>query len=204
MERVRELKFLAGENRTETFYKEHGCRFRLDVAKVYFSPRLSHERERILAQTKDGEIVVDLFAGVGPFSILLAKHRDVKVYAIDINPAAIDYLKWNIALNKLEGRVVPLLGDAREVAPRNVATRVIMNLPKSSAQFLDLAFETIKQGTIHFYTISPEQDLYNSKIEFIKKVAEEKNKQVEIINKRIVRPYSPYHYHVVIDVKVLQ
>ena len=201
-ERVRELKFLAGENKIETLYKEHGCRFKLDVAKVYFSPRLSYERQRILEQVEDGEVIVDLFAGVGPFSILLARYRNVKVYAIDANPAAVEYLKENIKLNKVEGRVVPLLGDAREAAPRNVAARVIMNLPKSSAQFLDLAFEVIKQGIIHFYAISPEQDLYDSKINFIKKVAGEKNRKVEILNKRIVRPYSPRNYHVVIDVGV--
>lgn len=201
-ERVRELKFLAGENKTETLYKEHGCRFKLDVAKVYFSPRLSYERQRILEQVEDGEVIVDLFAGVGPFSILLAKYRYVKVYAIDANPAAVEHLKENIKLNKVEGRVIPLLGDAREVAPRSIANRVIMNLPKSSDRYLDLAFDVIKRGTIHFYAISPEMDLYESKINFIKKVAGEKNRKVEILNKRIVRPYSPYHYHVVIDVGV--
>ncbi|MFH1774028.1 MAG: class I SAM-dependent methyltransferase family protein [Methanobacteriota archaeon] len=201
-ERLRDLKFLCGEEKTETIHREHGCRFKLDVAKVYFSPRLSYERQRILGQVKDGEVIVDLFAGVGPFSILLAKYRDVKVHAIDMNPAAVKYLKENIKLNKVEGRVTPLLGDVREVAPRNVATRAIMNLPKSSAQFLDLAFDVIERGVIHFYAISPEDDLYDPKINFIKKIAKEKNRKVKILNKRIVRPYSPRNYHVVIDVVV--
>jgi tRNA (guanine37-N1)-methyltransferase len=201
-ERVRELKFLYGEKKTETMHKEHGCRFNLDISKVYFSPRLSHERERILTQTKDGETIVDLFAGIGPFCILLAKYRDVKVYAIDKNTSAIDYLRENIRLNKVEGRVTALLGDCRKIAPKNIASRVIMNLPKSSGEFLDLAFDVIKKGVIHFYTLSEEKDLYNSKIEFIKKMAEKKGRKVEILNKRVVRPYSPYHYHVVIDVDV--
>lgn len=201
-ERVRELKFLWGEEKTETLYKEHGCRFRLDVAKVYFSPRLSYERQRILKQVKDGEVIVDLFAGVGPFSILLARYRNVKVYAIDINPAAVEYLKENVKLNKVEDRVIPLLGDAHEVAPRKVASRVIMNLPKSSDKYLDLAFDVLKEGVIHFYTISPEDDLYDSKVEFIRKIAKEKNRRIKILNKRIVRPYSPRNYHVGIDVVV--
>ncbi|NOZ58453.1 MAG: class I SAM-dependent methyltransferase family protein, partial [Euryarchaeota archaeon] len=142
--RVRQLEHLAGERRTETLHREHGLRLKLDVAKVYFSPRLAYERQRVLGQVRDGEVVVDLFAGVGPFALLIARHRRARVYAIDINPVAVRYLKENIALNRLRGEVVPLLGDAREVAPRGKATRVIMNLPKSSDAFLDLAYEVLR------------------------------------------------------------
>ncbi len=201
-ERTREFKFLHGEERTETIYREHGMKLKLDISKVYFSPRLSAERERILAQTEDREVVVDLFAGIGPFSILLAKYRDLKVYAIDINLPAFEYLKENIRINKVGDRVIPLLGDCREVAPKDTATRVIMNLPKSSDRFLDLAFDIIKEGVIHYYTISPEEDLYDSKVDFIKKAAEKRGKTVEILNRKIVRPYAPYNHHVAIDVLV--
>jgi tRNA (guanine37-N1)-methyltransferase len=201
-ERVRELKFLAGVERTETLHKEHGMKLKLDISKTYFSPRLSAERERILKQTEDGEVVVDLFAGIGPFSILLAKNRNLKAHAIDANEQAFEYLKENIRINKVGDKVVPLLGDCRKVAPKGAATRVIMNLPKSSSEFLDLAFDVIKEGVIHYYAISPEEDLYDSKIAFIKKVAENRRKKIEIQNKKIVRPYSPYTYHVAIDIGV--
>lgn len=201
-ERVRELKFLSGVKNSETLHREHGCIYKLDVSKVYFSPRLSYERQRILGQIKDGEFIVDLFAGVGPFSILFAKNRDVKVYAIDSNPAAFGYLKENIMLNRVAGKVTPQLGDCRDLAPRDTANRVIMNLPKSSDKFLDLAFDVIKEGVIHFYAISSERDLFNSKIEFIKKMAEKKGRGIEILNKRIVRTYSPHRYHIVIDIGV--
>jgi tRNA (guanine37-N1)-methyltransferase len=200
--RIRALKLLCGEPRTETIYKEHGILLKLDISKVYFSPRLSFERERILKQVRDGEVIVDLFAGIGPFSILLAKYRDVKVYAIDINPTAYQYLTKNIRINKVGHRVIPLLGDCREVAPRNSADRVIMNLPKSSHEFLDLAFNVIRRGTIHFYSISPEQDLYSSKIELIKEIGRNMGREIEIRETRIVRPYSPYHYHIAIDIEV--
>jgi tRNA (guanine37-N1)-methyltransferase len=201
-ERTRELKFLRGEERTETTHKEHGMKLKLDITKAYFSPRLSAERERILSLTKDGEVVLDLFAGIGPFSILLAKNRDIKAYAIDVNHHAFEYLKENIRINKVADKVIPLLGDCREAAPKGAATRVIMNLPKSSREFLDLAFDVIKEGVIHYYAISPEEDLYDSKIGFIKKMAEEKGRTAEILNRKIVRPYSPRNYHVVIDVEV--
>jgi tRNA (guanine37-N1)-methyltransferase len=202
MERTRELVHLWGSSSTVTLHREHGCRYRLDIARVYFSPRLSYERQRILEQVKDGEVIVDLFAGVGPFSILLAKYRNVKIYAIDANPAAYEYLKENILLNRVGDKVIPLLGDCHEVAPRSTADRVIMNLPKSSDEYLDLALDVVKKGVVHFYSVSPEDDLYDSKIKLIAALAEEKNRKVRVINKRVVRPYSPYNYHVVIDIEV--
>ena len=201
-ERTRVLKFLAGEENTKTTHAEYGMKLRLDVAKAYFSPRLSAERARILTQVKDGEVVVDMFAGIGPFSILLAKNRDIKAHAIDINEHAFEYLKENIRINKIADRVIPYLGDARKLAPKGIATRVIMNLPKSSHEFLDAAFDTLKEGVIHYYAISREEDLYDSKIEFIKKAAEAKGRKIEIRNRKIVRPYSPYNYHIVIDILV--
>lgn len=201
-ERLRGLKFLAGDEKTETLHREHGCVFKLDVANVYFSPRLSYERQRVLEQARDGEVVVDLFAGIGPFSIILARYRDLKAYAVDVNPSAYEYLKVNARMNKVEDKVVPLLGDCREIAPRSVATRVIMNLPKSSHEFLDLAFEVLTEGVVHFYSISSEDDLYDSKVELIRRVAREKGRSVEVLNKRIVRAYAPRMHHVAIDFHV--
>lgn len=201
-ERTREFKFLCGEDKTETIYREHGMTLKLDIRKVYFSPRLSKERERILELTGDGEVVVDLFSGIGPFSILLAKYRRVKAYAIDSNPHAFWYLKENIRINKVADQVVPLLGDCKKVAPRKIASRVIMNLPKSSSEFLDLAFEVIEEGVIHYYAVSPEEDLYGPNIVLIERAAERHGKDVEILGKKKVRPYSPYNYHVAIDVGV--
>ncbi len=201
-ERIRELVFLKGEKRSKTVYKEHGIRLKLDIKKVYFSPRLGYERKRVLDQVKDSEVIVDLFAGIGPFSILIAKNKDVRIYAIDINPHAIRYLKENIELNKVKDRVIPILGDCRDTAPKHVADRVIMNLPKSSDRYLETAFDVIKRGVIHFYTISHEDDLYESRIEFVKKVAEKKGRKIEVIDKKIVRPYSPRMYHVVMDIRV--
>ena len=201
--RVRALEHLAGEGRSETLHREHGLMLKLDVTKVYFSPRLAYERQRVLKQVKDGEVIVDLFAGIGPFALLFAKYRRVKVYAIDINPEAIRYLKENIALNKLRGEVVPMLGDAREVAPRGIASRVVMNLPKSSDAFLDLAFEVLGQGggVVHYYTIAPEEELW-SKARLAHSVARRMGRKVKLLEKRVVRTYSPRNYHVVFDLKV--
>ena len=114
--RVRDLEYLAGENKTETEYRENGCRFKVDVAKVYFSPRLSTERLRIAMMVRDGEVITNMFAGVGTYSVLMAKkNKTCKVYSIDSNPVATELCRINSVINKVEDNVVPLLGDAQEV-----------------------------------------------------------------------------------------
>lgn len=199
--RVRELIHLAGEKRTETIHRENGIRLKLDVAKVYFSPRLATERMRIFEKTKEGEIIFDMFAGVGPYSILLAKKAKI-VFACDINPWAIKYLKENKKLNKVEN-VVPILGDVRKVAGQIKADRVIMNLPKLAHEFLKEAMISVKKGgVVHYYGFSHEDNLFNEHIEMIKRAAEELGKSVKILEKRKVRPYAPYQFNIAIDFAV--
>ncbi|GCC11584.1 ribosomal protein L11 methyltransferase [archaeon] len=204
-ERIRKLKFLAGEHRSETVHTENGIKLKLDIKDVYFSPRLSYERLRVLSRVNDGEIIVDLFAGIGPFALLIAKNRKVKVYALDINARAIEYLKENVKLNRLEGEAIVIHGDAMKVAPQRVADRVIMNLPKKSHEFLPLAFDVLKEkgGVIHFYTIAPEEELFTQGERTIKRIAEEKRVNVRIENSKVVRSYSPGNYHVVFDIRVV-
>ena len=113
--RLRDFEVIAGVKNTVTVYTEYGCVYHVDVAKAYFSPRLSTEHNRVASNVKKGETVVDLFAGVGPFAIPIAKKiKNVQVYAIDVNPDAIALLKRNIAVNRAEKQVVPFLGDARK------------------------------------------------------------------------------------------
>ncbi len=192
--RIRKLEFLFGKNESETIHKEHGILLKLDVKKVYFSPRLSFERKRILDMVKDGELIVDMFSGVGPFSILIAKNRDVKIYAIDINPWAVYYLRQNIELNKVENKVVPILADCSRVNIKG-ADRVIMNLPKESHLYLEKAIEYInKAGFIHFYTI------YENIEDILRKLREKD--EIKILNKRKVKEYAPRKYIYVFDLFV--
>src|SRR3989338_9740620 len=113
--RTRNLEILAGVDNTETEYKEYGCRFKVDVEKAFFSPRLSTERDRIAELVQDGEIVINMFGGVGMFSIIAAKRKKCTVYNIDINPIAAKLCEKNIKLNKLVGRVVSIHGDAAKI-----------------------------------------------------------------------------------------
>ena len=114
--RIREYIHIAGENKTQTLHREFGCQYHVDLAKAYFSPRLSHEHERVAELVQAGETVVDLFAGVGPFSVLIGKRNPkAKVYAVDLNPDAVELLKVNVRVNRVENHVFPILADAREI-----------------------------------------------------------------------------------------
>lgn len=204
--RIREFELVAGEPSTETIHKEHGCRYKINLARTYFTPRLSTERSRILSWVREGELVVDMFAGVGPYSILIAKNRkSTKVIAIDKNPDAVRYLKENIILNSVKNIEV-IEGDAREEAKKfsGMADHVIMNLPHNAYEFLDTAVPLTKpEGIIHYYGISPENDLFESSIEFIRKAAERAGRKIEVLEKRVVRSYAPYQYNICIEARVI-
>jgi tRNA (guanine37-N1)-methyltransferase len=195
--RTRTFEHLAGEDASETTHIEYGSRFLLDVRKVYFSPRLATERERIVKQVKDGEVIIDLFAGVGPYSVSIARHRRVEIFAVDINPEAIHYLKRNIELNKLEGQILPVLDDAREFLRDNdiEANRIIMNLPGTACKYLEDAINClIVGGVLHYYEFSPD---YQTPIQRIKEASGERG--VTILNMRKVKSSSPGKWHMGID-----
>nr|CCE70135.1 TPA: Methyltransferase [Pyrococcus abyssi GE5] len=197
--RTRELIHIAGENITETIHRENGIRLKLDVAKVYFSPRLATERMRVFKMAQEGEVVFDMFAGVGPFSILLAKKAEL-VFACDINPWAIKYLEENIKLNKVNN-VVPILGDSREIEVK--ADRIIMNLPKYAHEFLEHAISCINDGgVIHYYGFGPEGDPYGWHLERIRELANKFGVKVEVLGKRVIRNYAPRQYNIAIDFRV--
>ena len=172
----------------------------LDVKKVYFSPRLATERKIITDQVQDGELVLDMFSGVGPFALSIARHHQAEIYAADINPEAINYLKRNIKLNKLQERIIPIQGDVKEVL-KNMDLkfdRIIMNLPGSAGEFLPVALEHLKAGgVLHYYQFSRNTD---EPVDNIKKAA--KNRQVEILAKRKVKSTKPGEWHVAVDARI--
>ena len=202
-ERRPRIKVLAGEPQTETIHKEHGCKFRLDVAQVMFSRGNVYERGRIARLVRPGEVVVDMFAGVGQFTLPIAKNANPKkVYAIEHNPVAFSYLKENVELNRL-GRVVrPLLGDCVEVAPRGVADRVIMGILHVTHRYLPLAFEVIKRrgGVIHYHESVPSKIGFPRPVGRIRRAAG--GREVEVLGARAVKRYAPGVDHVVIDAKI--
>ena len=206
--RVEPVKIIAGKkNRTAT-YRESGCTFRVSLGKVFFSPRLSAERLRIAGEIKKGEIVAVLFAGVGPFPIVFAKNSEMKqAFAVELNPAAFEQLKENVELNKVQEKVVPLLGDVKRVVPKKLkgkCGRVVMPLPKGGEHFLHEAFLCLKggKGIIHFYDFVSREKGFDEAVEKIKNAAEKEKKKVKVLLKRKVRDYSPDTFQAVIDFRV--
>jgi tRNA (guanine37-N1)-methyltransferase len=190
--RIRELEVIAGRSSTETTHLEYGIKFLVDPSKVYFNPRLANERRRIASLVRQGEVVVDMFAGVGPFSIMIARYAlPSLVVAVDLNPYAVDYLKRNIELNKAS-RVVPYEGDARQVVfDVPCADRIIMNLPHSAIDFFHDALTRLKlQGTIHFYHIC-ERDQASQTINDLISDAKGMGVMLEAMRIEELKTYSP-------------
>ena len=203
MLRVRDLEIVAGEPRTTTVHVEHGLRYRVDVARAYFSPRLGGERHRVAELTLPDEVVADPFAGVGPYAILIARRRSPrKVIASDANPAAVDLLRQNVAANRAD-RVEVREGDAKEVL-RAIAPvdRIILDLPHSAMEFLPAALDALgPHGTVHVYAILEDADREDRE-GAIRKAVDHAARRVEALFVHTVRAYSPTQHHVAFDVTV--
>ena len=204
--RTRNLEILAGEDNTETEYKEFGCKFTVDVENAFFSPRLSTERERIANLIQDGEVMINMFAGVGMFSIMAAKKKKCTVYSLDINPVASKLCEKNIKQNKLSGNVISINGDSSKIIKEQFvdkSDRTLMLLPERSDEFLESAISTTKNnGIIHYYS-----HIHADKKSDAGKLSEEHYLSVtpvksEILSSKIVRPVGPRYYQTVVDVKI--
>jgi tRNA (guanine37-N1)-methyltransferase len=204
--RTRDLEILAGENKTETEYKEFGCRFIVDVKKAFFSPRLSTERDRISDLVQEGETVINMFGGIGMFSIIVAKRKKCTVYNIDINPIAAKLCEKNIELNRLAGKVISIHGDAAKIVEEELkdkGDRVLMLLPERSDEFLDSAILTAKNnGIIHYYShIHADEKSKAAKLSE-KHYSEITPVKSNILDSKIVRAVGPRYYQTVVDVRI--
>jgi tRNA (guanine37-N1)-methyltransferase len=191
--RTRRFRVLAGESTTETTITEYGHTFRIDLEKAYFSARLASERQRVLSMIREREEVIDMFAGVGPFAIILSEKASV-VWACDLNPGAVSLLMENITLNRVRN-VIPVLCDAGTLPGilGKKFDRVIMNLPLHAGQFLEAAGELCRSGgTIHFYALVTDAEGDPSFTGF----------PAASVRKRFVRSYAPGRSHMVYDITV--
>ena len=211
--RLRKFEFLAGEERTETLYREHGIICKVDVERVYFSPRLSRERDRISRLVDEGETVINMFAGVGPYSILIAKKREtVLIHSIDINPVAIELHLLNNILNKVEDKIVTYLGDASYIILRylhRVADRILMPLPEYAIQYINYALYSAKdRATLHIYLHVPySKDEYESiekAVNIVRKEIEAGGYRISDIEGHKVREIGTRIMQVCVDTSIVR
>ena len=210
--RLRRLTYVAGANKTSTVHRESGCFFAVDLEKCYFSPRLSHERMRIAKLVETKETVVNMFAGVGCFSVIIAKHANPeKVFSIDVNPAAVQFMHENIRLNRVYDKVTPLLGDSKEIIYnrlQRVANRVLMPLPEKALEYLSCALSALKTsgGWIHYYGLEHAKKT-ESPTEKIKLKVEAAlgalGVDFEVPFVRVVRSTGPNWYQLVADLHIM-
>ena len=194
------IKLLYG-NDTETINKENGCLFKKKKKKVMWSKGNNNERIRIAKLVEDNETVIDMFAGIGYFSIPIGVHSNAKqIYSIEINPNSFHYLKENIKLNKISN-ITPLLGDCINITPDYKADRIIMGYVKTTHHYLKVAIDSLnKGGVIHYHETVPEKLMDIRPINRIKELAGDR--QVEFLKLNKVKKYSPGVFHVVCDARI--
>ncbi len=203
--RLRKYEILTGENRLETMHKEAGVQLHVDLEKAYFSPRSSHERERVANLVKTGENILVMFAGIGPYALAIAaKQPTAHITAIEINPEAVKLMEENVRINRLGFAITPFLGDVITLLPKlnQAFDRIIMPYPERSWDFLDLAFKYAnKNATIHFYAFVREDKLAEAEAK-IKNIAEKENKKVQAITVLKAGSYAPKTWRYVFDIKI--
>jgi len=203
--RRQKLKVLAGKRTKTAEYKENNARLRLDVEKVYFSPRLSTERKRVFQLVKPKDSVLVMFSGCAPYPVVIAKNTKAKeVYGIELNPIAHKFGVENVKLNKLKN-VILVRGDVKKAVPKlkKKFDRILMPLPKDAGDFLGSAFKASKKGTvIHFYDFA-NLDEFNEKKEKIRNLCKKHNKKCRILKIVKCGSYSPRVFRICIDFKIL-
>ena len=202
--RIRDVEIIAGKNNTRTIHKEYGALFHVDVAKTFYSPRLATERKRVASLVGRGEIVLDMFTGVAPFPVLIAKYgHPKKIYAIDKNRDAIFFAKKNIKINGVDDIVEVIHGDAKdiiEILDNIKVDRVVMNLPFSAYKFFSYALQAIKpKAVIHYYDILGEDKLEKRKKE-LEDISSNHGFTLYFNSIRKIKTYAPREFYIGMDI----
>ncbi|MFX1279294.1 MAG: class I SAM-dependent methyltransferase family protein [Promethearchaeota archaeon] len=206
-----EIEFLAGINDPIVEHKEHGIRYRFDVTKIMFSKGNLKERKFLATLVETGEIVVDMFAGIGYFSLPIGKHSEVKrIYSIELNPDAFKYLIENIRINHLEEKIMAINGDCKnevlKLSKSGIrADRVIMGIFPAPIDYIKEALTlTKKEGTIYHFEGVVEKDKHLSLFEDFNEIATNEHYKSDLKSFRYIKSYGPNLFHVVLDIFVLK
>lgn len=203
--RISDLKWLAGEKIHETVHKESGCRFKVNLKKCYFSPRLGTDRMNMASRVRRGEEILIMFAGVGPYPIILSKHSKAKkIYAVELGKDCAVYANENIKMNKIDN-VIFFQGDVKKIVPkfRKKFDRIMMPRPQLKETFLKEAFQVSRAGTIiHYYDFEIKKKIHEI-IDTVEKEAKKAKRKIKIIDFTPIREIAPYKYNMRLDFKVL-
>ena len=202
------VEIIAGSSETETVYRENGVTFHLDPMKVMFSIGNKEERLR-MSKLGSGEIVIDMFAGIGQFSLPMAVHARPKViHAIEWNPEAFAYLQKNIQTNRVADIVIPHFGDTREITPqvaRAQADRIIMGLIEGTSNYFDQAVGSLQLGGhLHVHELGTATTMKTQVFSDLETAANRVGQQVLLLATRQIKTYNPRLNHFVLDIKLIE
>ncbi len=204
--RKQQTRWIAGEKTKEAIYRENGCVFRFNVDSTYFSPRLSNERREIAEKIRKREKVLVMFAGVAPYSIVIAKKTKAKrIISVEINREANKYATLNVELNKVKNKVEVIQGDIKKVAQRlkEKFDVIVMPRPQLKESFLKPAFALSKKGTRIFYYDFCKEDEIENILDKIKLDARKYKKRIKILKVKKAGEIAPYRYRIRVDFKII-
>jgi len=205
--RLQKMKVLAGKKTKETIHKESGTRLKLNIEKVYFSVRLGTERLRIAKQVKKGENILVMFSGCAPYPVVLSKNTKANmIYGVELNKEGYEYGLENLKLNKTKN-VTLFNGDVREVVPKlgKKFDRVLMPLPKSAEDFLDIALGAVKnKGIVHFYDFLHEDDIPKIAMSKIRKAVKKAGLRYRTISWNKCGSHAPRTFRICVDFRVFK
>ncbi len=187
---------------TESVRLENGIRYRFDVTKVMFASGNTDERMRMRKLDCQGETVVDMFAGIGYFTLPLAKFSGArKVFACEKNPESYEFLVRNVKDNGLSDVVIPILGDNRDIPGKSFADRILMGYVQTTSEFLPAALRMLKpNGVIHYH----DTFYVNERDSRVKEIFDDAcgKDGYEVLSIREVKSFAPSVSHYVADVRV--
>lgn len=199
------VKIIYGSKNTETIHKENGIKYNLDLQKIMFSSGNINERKRMANISNKNETIVDLFAGIGYFTLPIAVYsKPKKIYSCEINPIAYQYLCKNIVLNHVTSVIKPLLGDNRKTAPKNVANRVVMGYIDNTYRFLPTAIKCLKNctGVIHYHDVFPNKLIQKKIKNLTEGITKKYETKIKLIKYKNIKSYAPGVNHIVVDILI--
>ncbi|MFN3910160.1 MAG: class I SAM-dependent methyltransferase [Candidatus Anstonellaceae archaeon] len=203
--RIKKIKVIAGEKTSKTINTESGCKFLMDLNKVYYTPRFSEERLRIARQIEKNERVLVLFSGICPYPIVIEKKSSPEsITAIELNKFAHKFAIKNIEINKCK-KIIAINNDVKKELKKTIYKnsfhRIIMPHPTNALNYFSQALKCLKkQGIIHIYLFQKEKEDFNDLFKKVQKKV--KKTKLKLFNAKRVRPYSKNLVQVVLDIKV--